>query len=35
MRKWKVVEKEEFREGNEIPYTYVIYERKKKKSPGN
>ncbi len=35
MRKWRVVEKEEFRDGNDIPYTWVVYERKKKKSPGN
>ncbi len=35
MRKWKVVEKEEFREGNDIPYTYVVYERKKRKKPAN
>lgn len=35
MRKWRVVEREEFRDGNDIPYTWVVYERKKKKSPGN
>jgi dihydrofolate reductase len=29
-RVWKVIEKEEYKgQGNEIPYTYVIYERRK------
>ncbi len=30
MRRWKVIEKEEYREGSDIPYTYVVYERRKK-----
>ena len=30
LKLWKITEKEEFRsEGNSIPYTYTIYERKK------
>lgn len=28
MRSWKVIEKEEYREGSDIPYTYVVYERR-------
>jgi len=31
MRKWQVIEKEEHREGNDIPYTYVVYQRRNKK----
>lgn len=33
LRKWKILEKSEdkFNEDSQIPYTYVIYERKKKK----
>lgn len=33
MRSWRIVEKEEFvqDEGNPLPYTYVVYERKRKR----